>query len=312
MAKVKSRNSKFFVIIIIFLSLFFLLIVGLNVFFLIKMDRMKLDIKMYNETKKMDKQALDIIIDEHNKIKSELEVLSNIGQNIEETKLELFKNVKQLEDKILNGTSNKKIAYITFDDGPYYLTHSVLQVLRDNNVKATFFTIGRDKDTCYDNRAAECASMYKKIVDEGHTIANHTYSHLIRGGLYSSVNSFITSLVQQENLIKDRTGVITNIMRFPGGSGTAGSLKNGIISSIRTRGYGWVDWTALDGDGGALGSASQAMSTLTNSIDSNIEVVLLHDYSYITYSQLQNIINYLRGQGYILLPLFYESNMINK
>ena len=155
-------------------------------------------------------------------------------------------------------------------------------------------------------------SLYKKIVLDGHTIANHTYSHLIFNGLYSSSTSFINQVVKQEEFIKEKTGVITNIVRFPGGASTAGNLKNDIIKGLREKKYGWVDWSAQDGDGGYLPNKDVAWNNFTNSINQNIEVVLFHDYNKITLSILPDAIKYLKDNNYILLPLFYESNMINK
>jgi len=255
----------------------------------------------YNENKNIN-----------NELDQKINELNNTVHNTEVTKQEIFKLASELEQKILNGQTAYKIAYLTFDDGPYYLTDKYLEVLNNYNVKATFFTIGAGKSSCYDNSSVSCMGTYKKIVDGGHTIANHTYSHGIFYGLYSSTNSFMTQVIKQEELIKEHTGIKTNIVRFPGGSGTAGKLKNSIIEELRKNGYGWVDWSAQDGDGGNLNSTTQAWNIFTNSIDSNIEVVLFHDYNNITLSILPQAIEYLQNNNYILLPLFYESVMINK
>lgn len=255
----------------------------------------------YNENKNIN-----------NNLENKINELNNIVQNTEVTKQQIFSLAKDLEQKIINGNTNYKIAYLTFDDGPYYLTDKYLEVLKQYNVKATFFTIGSGKERCYDNKNVSCMETYKKIVDDGHTIANHTYSHGIFYGLYSSTNSFITQVKKQEDLIREKTGVTTNIVRFPGGSGTAGRLKSSIIEELRKNGYGWVDWTALDGDGGTLTSSTQAWNTFTNSINDNIEVVLFHDYNNITLSILPQAIEYLQNNNYILLPLFYDSITINK
>ena len=154
----------------------------------------------------------------------------------------------------------------------------------------------------------------KKEFDNGHTIANHTYSHLIFNGLYSSVNSFINEVKKQENLIKEKTGYTTNILRFPGGSNTAAAygIKNGAIEKLREMGYGWVDWTAQDGDGGAVNGTDDAWNRFTNSINEDIEVVLFHDYSTVTLQILPKAIEYLQNKNYILLPLFYDSVKVNK
>lgn len=242
----------------------------------------------------------------------QIEELENVKENIENTKKEVFSLASELEKKIKSGQSKYKIAYLTFDDGPYYLTHSYLSVLDKYGVKATFFTIGQDKDRCFDNRSQDCSIMYKKIVDSGHTIANHTYSHSIFGSLYTSTYNFMTQINKQHDLIKTRTGVDANIMRFPGGSATARGLKNSIIAELRKKNYGWVDWTAQNGDGGSVASKQQAWNNFVGTINDPIEVVLFHDYNNITLSMLPEAIEYLQKNNYILLPLFYDSVMINK
>lgn len=266
---------------------------------------------LYNDLNKKKKEV-EKDKDKKDSILSELNELKDFNKKIDDTKEKVFDLAKQLEEKITNGDSKYKIAYLTFDDGPYYLTHSVLKTLRENKVKATFFTIGLGKESCYDNSGEDCTKLYEEIVKNGHTIANHTYSHLIFNGLYNSVDSFMEQIKKQEENIKNRTGYTTNIMRFPGGSATAGSLKNGIIERLRENNYGWVDWTAQDGDGGALNSTETAWKNFTGSINDNIEVVLFHDYSNITLSILPDAIKYLQDNDYILLPLFYESVKVNK
>ena len=187
-------------------------------------------------------------------------------------------------------------------------------MLKKYKVKATFFTIGLDKENCYDNRSKKCHELYKKVVDQGHTIANHTYSHLIFNGLYNNASSLIKQVKKQEDLIKGKTGVTTNIFRFPGGSSTAKAygVFNSAVKELRKNNYGWVDWTAANGDGGDPGNKSQALSRLKGEINENIEVVLFHDYSSVTLSMLPEAIEYLQSKGYVILPLFYESVKINK
>lgn len=249
--------------------------------------------------------------DELKELENKLSITNDIDNNISNMRQKYYSNIKTLEDKILAGESDKKIAYLTFDDGPYYLTHTILDILDQYDVLVTFFTIGNNKTTCYDNRNANCY-LYNEEAKRGHTMANHTYSHGIRYGLYNSADSFITQVKKQEELIKNETGYTTNIVRFPGGSATAGRLKNAIIEKLRENGYGWVDWTASTGDGGSLASADQAWNNFISTIDNKIEVILMHDYSGYTAQILGREIEYLRENGYYLAPLFYESSMINK
>lgn len=313
MEKENRRNSITFIII----SALLLLVTVLGIISYFYFDK-KLKEKIKNNTNieeetNIKTKELNEKIDELAALVEEALSYNGLDKKVDELRSEYFKTIKELEDQIISGKSNAKIAYLTFDDGPYYNTYKVLDILDKYNVKATFFTTSINGENCYDNKNENCYKLYKEYVKRGHTIANHTYTHGIRRGLYSSTESFMDAVIKQEEHIKNQTGgYVTNILRFPGGSPTAGSLKNPIITQLRKRGYGWVDWTAQDGDGGNLKTKEQAWSTFKSSINQNIEVVLFHDYNYITTSILPDAIEYLKNKGYILLPLFYESNMINK
>ena len=314
MGKSRRKTKKSPIIITIIFIVGILLLSGLTVNNYFKCNKLieknkTLNVKL-NEAKEKNtetKQNNDELL----KQKDELE---HLDEKISTKKQEVFTLASQVENKIRNKETSYKIAYLTFDDGPYHLTDTVIATLKKYKVKATFFTIGLNKDTCFDNSNYSCKETYKKIVDNGHTIANHTYSHLIFNGLYSSTDSFITQVKKQEEMIKNRTGVTTNILRFPGGSGTAAAygIKNSAIKKLKEMGYGWVDWTAQDGDGGSLTDYNVGWKNFTGSINESIEVVLFHDYNTTTASLLPKAIEYLENSNYILLPLFYESVMINK
>ena len=307
----KSKKDKFLVI-----ELILLLLIGVSLFG---------SYYFYNEIKSLEKIKKKNDLDYNNinkilkssekelkEVSLELDSYKDIDSKIESIKTEYFNKIKSLEDDIISGKSNRKIAYITFDDGPYYNTYRVLDILDEKDVKATFFTISMNGEYCYDNKGVRCFDLYNEYKKRGHTIANHTYTHAIKFGLYNSVDSFMDAINRQEEHIRNLTGYTTNIVRFPGGSSTAKSLKEPIINSLREKGYGWVDWTANDGDGGGLHSQEQAWNNLRNTINNNIEVILFHDYNGITTAILPDVIDYLRENGYECYPLFYESNMINK
>lgn len=307
----KARKSLIIVLLVIYTIVIFI-----STYFIITINKEYKNNKLEKDNLSKTLEEKTNYLEEKNsyqkELKEKLDNLNNISENTNKLKEEVFSLASKLEKQIKDGKNTYKIAYLTFDDGPYYLTNQFLDVLDKYNVKGTFFTIGLNKDICFDNTSQSCSGMYKKIVDRGHTIANHTYSHAIFRGLYSSADSFIYQVTLQENKIKDKTGVKTNIVRFPGGSATSGSLKNSIIAKLRSKGYGWVDWTAQDGDGGALANKAEAWKNFTNSINEDIEVVLFHDYNNITLSVLPEAIEYLEKNNYIILPLFYDSVMVNK
>ncbi|MBR3198680.1 MAG: polysaccharide deacetylase family protein [Bacilli bacterium] len=312
MAKRSRKIKKFVVFELIFL---FLIIICLGLYFYFE-NETKTNKKIYydlkNEVKTKNKE-----LDERNSklslLDEKIETYKDIDNSINKIRSDYFKAIKDLEDKIISGQSNKKIAYMTFDDGPYFNTYKVLDILDKYNVKATFFTISANGQYCHDNKTEDCFKLYKEYVKRGHTIANHTYTHAIFKGLYSSSDSFMEAIIKQEEHIKAQTGgYVTNITRFPGGSASAGKLKNDIIAKLRNRGYGWVDWSAGDGDGGGLSSNEQAFANFKSTINDSIEVILFHDYSKYTTAILPDVINYLKENEYEIYPLFYESNKINK
>ena len=302
MGKRVRKSKKGFLVI----ELFLLVLIGISLYggyyFYNEINSYKRDLKKNNKEYSDISKTLNDKKKELEGINSELESYKDLDGKIESTKKEYFEEIKSLEDDIISGKSNKKIAYITFDDGPYYNTYNVLNILDEKDVKATFFTISMNGEYCYDNKSARCFDLYNEYYRRGHTIANHTYTHAIKFGLYNSVDSFMDAINRQEEHIRNLTGYTTNIVRFPGGSSTAKSLKEPIINSLREKGYGWVDWTAQE----------QAWNNLRNTINNNIEVILFHDYNGITTAILPDVIDYLRENGYECYPLFYESNMINK
>ena len=216
-----------------------------------------------------------------------------------------YKACKELEDAVLAGTADCKIAYLTFDDGPYEATTGqYLDILDQYGVLATFFQLAKTSEA--DDR------LYHRIYETGHTIANHTYSHQIKR-IYSSVDAFISDVVRNREFIQEKLGITTNILRFPGGSSTARGLKDDIVAQLRELGYGYVDWNSATGDGVYHATPEEYRdNVLTATGGRSILVVLMHDYSGTTLAALPEIIEGLRAQGYVLLPLFYESTMVNK
>ena len=310
MERTSGKITKIFIIINILLTLTILY------FSYLKYQNYQKEII---EKEKITKEYQELMKDdtlseeEIDKLNKNIQELQNIDETIKNTKEEVFKLASQLEQKIQKKETNMKIAYLTFDDGPYYNTYKVLDILKKNKVKATFFTTNVNGTYCYDNKKYECHKLYQEYAKANHTIANHTYTHGWNRGLYKNADSFISAVKKQEDLVKKYTGITTNIVRFPGGSGTPSKSKlPSMIQKLRDNGYGWVDWSAQDGDGKSVSSTKEGWKIFTGSINEDIEVVLFHDYHWVTTSILPDVIKYLRDNNYILLPLFYESVTINK
>ena len=314
----EKRNNRKYVISFVLLTLVILSSVISFFYFKDKMGDVlnkKYYIKSASEEKNKELKQKE---EELNEVIKRIESYNNIDELIEKERKDYFDSIKKLEDAIIEGKSDKKIAYLTFDDGPYYNTYKVFDILEKYNVKATFFLTNINGEKCFDKKSENCYLLYKEYTKRGHTIANHTYTHAIFKGLYNSPSTFIEAVKKQHNLIKEQTGgYIANIVRFPGGIPTAKAKLgtngfNTATNELRKLGYGWVDWSAENGDGKDIQNKQQAWSMLSSMLNEKIEVILFHDYNTITTNSLGETIEYLRNKGYILLPLFYESNMINK
>ena len=199
-----------------------------------------------------------------------------------------------------------KRVYLTFDDGPSIYTGQILDILAENNVKATFFVIGRDEQY-YD--------YYKRIVEEGHTIGMHSYSHVYQD-FYASVDSFGEELTELNNLIYDVTGTRSSIFRFPGGSSNSVAPLpiQDYIAYLNENNINYYDWNALNGDAVTSGlSPEQLVDNIMNDVSKNQDsIVLMHDLqtTHTTVESLQLLIDTLKGEGYEILPIDADTPMI--
>lgn len=239
------------------------------------------------------------------KKESDLELYSDIPAAAEAARQKFFEDAKKLEQMVAAGETDVRIAYLTFDDGPYELTWKYLAVLSEHEVLGTFFQRGRDWD--------RFGEIYLAVRDGCHTMGNHTYSHKIRNGIYRSAGAFMEDLLKNREYLEEKLGVTTEVMRFPGGSSTAGKLKQDIIEQLRREHYAYVDWNGATGDGLYDLSANEYRDNVLNGTKGQkFLVVLMHDYNKNTLAALPEIIEGLREQGYVFLPLFYDSLAVNR
>lgn len=200
-----------------------------------------------------------------------------------------------------------KTAYLTFDDGPSGNTDIILQTLQEENVKATFFVVGTDN-------AGNLARM-RRIVQEGHTIGMHSYSHSYKK-IYASVEAFLKDMYQVFNLIKDTTGVTPTCFRFPGGS--INSYNKAVYKDIKAemirRGFVPYDWNVSSGDASTTKyTPEQLTGHVLNGIGSKSRIiVLMHDSSSKenTAQAVRQIIIGIREKGFIFAPLDYQTKPI--
>ncbi|MBQ6492638.1 MAG: polysaccharide deacetylase family protein [Erysipelotrichaceae bacterium] len=263
--------------------------------------------KMICEEAMEERDAKELELKQREKYRDEL--LDSINE-IEDVKKEFFALAKETEDRILNGELDLKIAYLTFDDGPYHRSNQFLDVLDEYDVPATFFYLMKCSETGYAEEDAAYDAIYRRVINSGHTLANHTATHKLgKEGVYSSIDRFVSEVIRNREFIYDRYGYKTEIMRFPGGSDTSSKIPD-IIPRLNELGYGYVDWNIACGDGGQLQPANVYRdNVLNNTKDKKVIVVLMHDYSLNTLEALPDIIEGLDKQGYIFLPLFPASSM---
>ncbi len=193
-------------------------------------------------------------------------------------------------------TFTSSMVYLTFDDGPSTLTPKILDILKEENVKATFFVIGKSDSLNY---------IIKRAYDEGHTIALHSYSHNYKS-IYSSPNAYFDDLYKIRNKVKSITGYEPNIIRFPGGSSnTVSNFNKGIMSTlsrqVTEKGFRYFDWNISSGDAGETKNSSTIYNNVIKGVSPNkTNIVLMHDAADKTYTlnALKDIIRALKNAGY--------------
>lgn len=188
---------------------------------------------------------------------------------------------------------NKKVVYLTFDDGPTKnITPRILKTLDEYNVKATFFIIGQN--------AERYPNLIKEEAAKGHMIANHTYSHEYNK-IYSTPANFLKEFDKTNEVLTSILGSFDNkVIRFPGGS--YGKKRAPFKAVAKDAGYTYVDWNALSGDAERLNvPAATLVENTKKSVGKQHEVVILmHDAATkaTTADSLPKIIEYLKSQGY--------------
>ena len=189
----------------------------------------------------------------------------------------------------------QKVAYLTFDDGPSMVTKEVLKTLRENNIHATFFLIGNQIDE-------NTEEIVKQLVEDGHTIGIHTYSH--KGAeIYKSKDAFITDFEQTARRIKEVTGIEPKIFRFPWGSVNKylGNIAEEVIEELEEKGYTYFDWNVSAEDSVGKPTAESILRNVKKDYKKYKQpVILMHDSSVnkLSAQMLPQIIDIIRDAGY--------------
>ena len=287
--KKKNNKSKIFIILLIICVILILFsIVGIKK---INMDNNK-DIQV---AKILD---VNINIDTAIKIrqeKQEKEKLKN-KDPLSQEQIEKISNIYTANDG--------KRVFLTFDDGPSKtVTPLILDLLKKENIKATFFVLGYN--------AERNPEILKRVYAEGHYIANHGYSHKYNE-IYNSVDTVIYEYNKTEQCIKnalDNQNYNSRVFRFPGGSvgGKYNQIKQEAKEVLKQNNVAFLDWNALSNDSAGAHTKEDIMDNITKTVgEKNNVVILMHDASdkILTYETLQDVINFLKNKGYMLKNLY--------
>ncbi|WP_163102701.1 polysaccharide deacetylase family protein [Peribacillus alkalitolerans] len=194
----------------------------------------------------------------------------------------------------------RKVAYLTFDDGPSLNTVPILDILDQEGIKATFFVMGHD--------STYAMKGYKEIIKRGHVLALHTYSHDFTK-IYRSSSQYFEDLHKLEDFLWKNFRVRSNIVRFPGGSKNISSRQYGpynIMSDLETelekKGYRIYDWNvdSKDGISPTISEYTILSSVLRGAAGKQTAIILLHDINEMknTVRVLPNMITALKEQGF--------------
>lgn len=224
-----------------------------------------------------------------NKIQDETENEANIEKDNKVNNIDKINNIYNKETKI---------AYLTFDDGPSQaVTPLILDVLKEENIKATFFVLGTS--------VKQNPEILKREYQEGHYIANHGYTHNY-SKIYKSADTVLEEYNKTEKAIQEaleNEEYSSNLFRFPGGytGGKYEAIKRKAGKLLKENNIAYIDWNVLTKDAEGANTKEKILSNLKKySKDKGSIVVLMHDASskILTYETLKDVINYLKEQGY--------------
>jgi peptidoglycan/xylan/chitin deacetylase (PgdA/CDA1 family) len=159
--------------------------------------------------------------------------------------------------------SEKKI-YLTFDDGPIpEITEWLLNLLKKENIKATFFCIGEN--------IQKHPQIFKQIISNDHSIGNHTFNHL--NGWNTSTENYIKNIKLCDSIIRTTSNnlIQSKLFRPP-----YGRIKNKQIRALEKLGYKTIMWEVLSYDFDHSLSADKCLENTLKNISSG-SIIVFHD-----------------------------------
>ncbi|MCI8347526.1 MAG: DUF5011 domain-containing protein [Bacilli bacterium] len=195
--------------------------------------------------------------------------------------------------------------YLTFDDGPRMgTTNVILDILKEENVPATFFVTNNGPD-----------ELIKREYQEGHTVGLHTASHDY-SLVYSSKENYFNDLYSVHDRVLRITGYDSKVIRFPGGSSNTISKKYrpGIMSDLTKevlkRDFRYYDWNINSRDTDGLTTSNEIVSWVNSSLSHDkVNIILMHDIKPYTRDALKGIIEYGKQNGYRFEAITKDTEM---
>ena len=235
--------------------------------------------------------------EEEKQRQEELAKQAEINKRIEQTSRAFTDEEKDRIKHIYRSTGEKRV-FLTFDDGPSEtVTPLILDLLKKENVKATFFTLGTNVNNYPD--------LVKREFDEGHYLASHGYSH-VYSQIYASPQSVLDEYNNCITAIRNAIGMPDynpHLFRFPGGywGGKYASIKTDALTLLNENNIAHIDWNALTSDAAGAKTTEEFIAELDKTVPKhNSVVVLMHDAGgkKATAEALPTIISYFRNQGF--------------
>ena len=193
----------------------------------------------------------------------------------------------QLSSTAVFASDKVKVMYLTFDDGPSpKVTPLILDILKERGIKATFFIVGRYAELYPD--------LVRRIVDEGHAIALHSYSHDFKK-IYASADAFMKDLQKADDAVYKITGLHSHIIRFPGGSVNSydKTTYKKIVDAVNKSDYIFFDWNASLQDAVSKPVESKLYKSAVTTVGKKTRVILLaHDRILQTAHILNDLLDY--------------------
>ena len=204
--------------------------------------------------------------------------------------------------------SKNGVIYLTFDDGPKMgTTDVILNILKEEGIKATFFVTNNGPD-----------ELIKREFDEGHSIALHTASHNYEL-VYSSTQAYFADLENVQKRVENITGYKSMLIRFPGGSSNTISrrYKVGIMSELTKqvleKGYKYYDWNISSGDAGEVTTSEGVYQNVIEHLSHDrVNMILMHDIKPYTRDAIRQIIKYGKENGYVFEKITNETQMVTQ